>query len=138
LYASTNAAGAIAETFGRFPEWTADRFVHQNGSPFALQAYRVDDARVTSLDDARTLVRENLRPSRVVTRDRKVTQAWSLRIFERHDADGIAWWSYYNPDWLSLGLWNIRDLKLLGDPETLTVVDARVREASRVLRRIIR
>lgn len=138
LYASTHDVGAIAEALGRFPEWTSDRLVHSNGSRLALQAYRIDDARITNLDDAHTLVRENLRPSRVVTRDRKVTQAWSLRIFERNDADGVAWWSYYNPDWLSVGVWNVGNLASVGATDNLTIFDPRVRDAAKSLRRIIR
>jgi hypothetical protein len=28
-----------------------------------------------------------------------------LRIFDEHRWVGVRWWSYYYPDWGSLGLW---------------------------------
>ena len=51
-----------------------------------------------------------LRPSRVVTRDRPTTQGWALDIFNSCEFVGVSSWSYYNPDWASVGLWDMSAL----------------------------
>lgn len=56
-------------------------------------------------------------PSRVVTRDRTLTQAWARKLFDTGEFAGVRWWSYYNSDWSSVGLW---------DTSALTVTDVAV------------
>lgn len=56
------------------------------------------------LDDAHRLADLDLRPSRVVTRDRATTQGWARALFDTGAFAGVRWWSYYNPDWGSVGL----------------------------------
>ncbi|MBN8892264.1 MAG: DUF2783 domain-containing protein [Rhodospirillales bacterium] len=72
------------------------------------------------LDDADRLASLGLRPPRVVTRDREVTQAWARELFEGGQYAGVRWWSYYNPDWGSVGLWDSAALHVT-DVVTLTV-----------------
>jgi hypothetical protein len=57
------------------------------------------------LDDAEAHAARSLRPSRVVTRNRTTTQAWASDAFAEGMWSGVAWWSYYDPDWSSCGLW---------------------------------
>lgn len=81
------------------------------GSVRALVTYHLaEDTALCDLDDAARLVELGLRPSRVVTRDRQVTQAWALDLFDRGECAGVRWWSYYDPDWGSVGLWDVSSL----------------------------
>jgi hypothetical protein len=109
LYVGDNPACAVAEAFGWAPRWTAGLLRGPPalpGSMRALVTYELpDDTAICDLDDADRLVELALRPSRVVTRDRAVTQAWALDLFARGEFVGARWWSYYDPEWGSLGLW---------------------------------
>ena len=73
LYLSDAAPGAIAEAFGRFPEWTPAILEGSPGLPGSVRAiarYRLPaDACVCNLDDPSQLLKLGLRPSDVVTRD---------------------------------------------------------------------
>jgi hypothetical protein len=141
LYLSDAAAGAIAEAFGRFPEWTPAIL---GGSPDLPGSVRViaryqlaDDATICNLDNPDQLRELGLRPSEVVSRDYVRTRAWARRIFEQGTWVGIRWWSYYEPQWASIGLWNIRWL-IVEEVRVLRLDDAALIEASRtILRRII-
>ncbi len=86
-----------------------------SGSRWALATYSIADGNsnsICNLDDAKRLTRMQLRPSRVVTRDRAVTQRWALDLYESKEFIGVSWWSYYNPDWASVGLWNTSSLAI--------------------------
>ena len=141
LYLSDAAPGAIAEAFGRFPEWTRAILAGAPalpGSARALGTYEIGgDLPICDLDDAGRLVSLRLRPSEVVTRDYSRTRAWARAVYEQHAWAGIRWWSFYDPRWGSIGLWDIASLRLravrlllLNDPDLLT--------ASRtILRRVV-
>jgi hypothetical protein len=142
LYASSHPEGAVAEALGRFPEWTAD-VLWGTAGPRALAAYDLEDResgapRYYDLDDAANLLSQGLRPSRVVTRDRQTTQAWALRIFEQGSDDGVAWWSYYVPEWRSVGLWEIERLRPAAPPEPLSLTHPSLRLAATAIARIVR
>lgn len=119
LYLSDSAPGAIAEAFGRFPEWTPSMLGGIPGLPGSIRAlarYYLNDSRrhgqICNLDDARRLLALHLRPSEVVSRDYIRTRAWALRIHNQGVWAGIRWWSYYEPAWSSFGLWDLRTLTL--------------------------
>ncbi len=141
LYLSDAAAGAIAEAFGRFPEWTPAIL---RGSPSlpgsvrALAEFRLpDDAPVCDLDDPEQLSALHLLPTDVVSRDYLRTRAWARRIYEQGAFVGVRWWSYYDPRWASLGLWDISRLTLL-QVRTLHLEDPKILEASRtIIRRVV-
>lgn len=141
LYLSNAAAGAIGEAFGRFPEWTA---VILGGSPSlpgsvrAIARYRLpDDAQICNLDDPEQLLKLGLRPSEVVSRDYVSTQAWARRIYGQGAWIGVRWWSYYEPQWASIGLWDIRRM-VPEEVRALRLDDAGMIEASRtIVRRIV-
>lgn len=112
LQALRATKGSMAEAFGRFDTWdailieTASATPLLPGSRFAIASFDIpDDAAIRNLDDARTLLDEGLRPSQVVTRSREVTQQWALRIHATHRYVGVKWWSYYDPTWSSIALW---------------------------------
>jgi hypothetical protein len=141
LYLSDAAPGAIAEAFGRFPEWTPAILAGAPalpGSARALGTYETHgDLSICDLDDARRLVSLRLRPSEVVTRDYSRTRTWARTVYEQRAWSGIRWWSFYDPQWGSIGLWNIADLRLR-DVRVLRLDDPDLLTASRtILRRVI-
>ena len=141
LYLGKSPAGAIAEAFGRFPEWTPAIL---RGSPSlagsmrALARYELDPREsLCDLDDPRQLLRLRLRPSHVVSRDCIRTRSWARRIFETRTCAGISWWSYYDPRWTSVGLWKTDRLSL-AEVRQLSLDDPAVLDAARIIvRRII-
>jgi len=53
------------------------------------------------------LRRERLRPSRIATRDRRVTQPQVLALYDRHRrAAGVRWWSTYEGAWINVTLFD--------------------------------
>jgi hypothetical protein len=109
LYLGDSPAGAIAEAFGRFPEWTPailEGSPNLPGSMPALARYHLpDNEPLCDLDDPSRLLALNLRPSDVVSRDYTRTRAWARQIFQLGAFAGARWWSYYDPRWASVGLW---------------------------------
>ena len=141
LYASDSQVGAVAETFGRRAEWSKDMLsgIHSvRGSRRALVEFDVeDDADVCNLDSAAKLVELALRPSDVVTRNRRITQAWAHAIFSMKRYIGARWWSYYNPRFSSYGIWNIERLRVQS-VELLKLDSSSVQDAATALCRIIK
>ncbi len=140
FYLSDAAAGAIAEAFGRFPEWNVHVLAGSPslpGSARAIARFRMDDdAKVCDLDDPARLMALRLRPSHIVSRDYARTRAWAQRIFDLKKWSGIRWWSYYDPRWASFGLWDIRKLEL-EDVRVLRLNDPAFQEAGRTILRQI-
>jgi len=140
LYASDAAAGALAEAFGRFSEWTPtilEGSPSLPGSVRAMARYHLPhDSPVCDLDDPRQLLALGLRPSDVVSRDYARSRAWALRIHRQGTWVGVRWWSYYDPEWASLGLWNPERLRLK-EVTPLKLDDPALAEAARtIVRRI--
>jgi hypothetical protein len=140
LYFSDAASGAIAEAFGRFPEWTPAIL---GGSPSLPKSVRAiahyglpDDTPLYDLDDPAELRKLGLRPSEVVSRDYAITRAWARRIYEQGAWAGVRWWSYYDPRWNSIGLWNSSRLRLEA-VHPLHLEDPALIEAGRVIARRI-
>ena len=137
LYLSDSQAGAIAEAFGRFDTWTRERFVH-NGKPYALAGYEIADAgAICNLDNAGRLLALHLRPSEVVARNRRVTQAWAARIYEMNQWIGISWWSRYDSRWQSMGIWDRASITVAAPPEELSLTHPALVEAATLLPRRI-
>lgn len=106
LYVALSAAGAVAERFGLFAQWGDWLLEHPRGFTAQLVTFDLSDDRpLLDLDDAGELAARAMRPSRVVTRDRTTTQAWAARAHGEDRWAGVSWWSYYDPDWTSCGLW---------------------------------
>lgn len=106
LYVSGAAAGAVAERFGVFAEWGDWLLEHPRGFEVQLVTFDLSaDRAVLDLDNATALAERSLRPSRVVTRNRQVTQTWAAEVHAEEQWAGISWWSYYDPDWVAGGLW---------------------------------
>lgn len=148
FYAAGAPESAIAEAFGVYDPWDAALFesvpasIVVPNSFWALGIYDIDVTRldvgaVRNLDDASYLSRIGLRPSQVVTRSRDVTQAWAEKIYTSEDVSGVAWWSYYCPEWLVYGIWKPESLRIIGSPRRLTLSDCDVITAARSIVRSI-
>lgn len=124
LYLGDHPLCAVAEAFGWAPRWNGGLLRGTPalpGSDRALVSYHLDDkTALCDLDDAGRLVDLGLRPSRVVTRNRNTTQAWARKLFDTGEFAGVRWWSYYDPDWGSVALW---------DTAALTIADVSVLSA---------
>jgi hypothetical protein len=141
LYLSDAAAGALAEAFGRFPEWTPAMLEGSPGLPGsrrALARYWLEDkSLLCDLDEPLQLHLLGLRPSHVVSRDYARTRVWARQIHERGDWAGIRWWSYYDPRWASIGLWDTGGISV-EEIRTVSLDDDALIEASRaIVRRIV-
>lgn len=141
LYLSHSPTGAIAEAFGRFPEWNVGLLEGSPSLPGSFRAigrYQLSDrVAVCDLDDPAQLIRLNLRPSEIVVRDYNRTRAWARRIYQQRKWGGAQWWSYYDSRWTSVGLWDISKLSL-ADVEILSLDHPALLEASRtIVRRIV-
>jgi hypothetical protein len=140
LYVSDAAAGALAEAFGRFPEWTPTILQGSPSLPGSVRAmaryHLPDDSRVCDLDDPQQLLALGLRPSDVVSRDYARSRSWARRIHRQGTWVGVRWWSYYDPEWASLALWNLERLRLK-EVTPLKLDDPALAEAARtIIRRI--
>lgn len=139
LYVSREAAGCVAEVFGDFAVWTAALLDPPPSLPNAARAvvtYQID-ATVCDLDDPARLTEYGLRPSRVVSHDRRVTQRWARDIHDTGAFDGVSWWSRRDARWTSAGLWafgdaTVEDVRVLVDVDEPPVVEA----AEALLRRV--
>ncbi len=113
LYAADSAVGAIQERYARYPAWSEAMLASPTlpGARSSLAEFEAD-MDVLDLDDPRALSRRSLRPSRVVTRDRSVTQGWALDVFEEARWAGVRWWSSLDADRASFGLWSVDGLRV--------------------------
>jgi hypothetical protein len=141
FYASDAAAGALAEAFGRFPDWTPailEGSPALPGSRRAIAQYRVETGTpICNLDDPAQLLELGLRPSNVVSRDYTRTREWAKEVHRRGRWAGIRWWSYYDSRWSSFGFWNTAPLSLV-EVRPLTLDDAALLEAARTIcRRVL-
>jgi hypothetical protein len=110
------------------------------GSALALATLEITGLEaICDLDDPKELVSRGLRPSRVITRDYRVSQAWALDVFResgRRERIGVSWWSYYESQWTSVAIWKRQRLRLR-NIEPLNIGHAAVLAAAKVLRRRI-
>jgi hypothetical protein len=140
FYAGSAEAGAVAEAFGRFPEWTAAILKGSPSLPGSFRAiarYRMADALgICDLDDPVQLVALQLRPSTVVSRDYSRTRDWARRIYLGGGWGGVRWWSYYDSRWFSFGIWDASQVSLQ-DVRELRLDDAALLDAARVISRRI-
>ena len=141
LYVGDSPEGAVAEAFGRYLTWTPDILAPPPGTPYgtrkALVRYTGDPA-ILDLDDPQVLLDWSLRPSSVVSRDRDSTQQWARAIYDTGTVEGLSWWSFYEPRWASIGLWDVKGLQVAGEPEPLTMEHDAIQEAAAIIRKVIR
>lgn len=137
-YLSTDPIGAVAETFGAFAVWTPALLTSPPRLPGAFRAiaaYDID-VMVCDLDDPKSLMELGIRPSQVVSSDRRVTQGWARQVYDTGQYDGVSWWSRHDARWTCTGLWRhdpvVRDVTVL-----FRLTDAPIAEAASALDRPI-
>jgi hypothetical protein len=124
LYLTDRETSAVVEQLARFRgQRLIEPMLVRRRLPLALAAIELaDDAELVDLDDPVVLRRRRLRPSRVATRDRSITQPQALAVFRETEAAGIRWWSIFESLWANhtlfdragsrLRLENVRALSL--------------------------
>src|ERR1700676_1302789 len=135
LYFCDEPEGAIAETFGRVRTWD-QRMLARSGRPMVLGTYRLREAaQVCDLDDPGELQRKALRPSQVVTTERKRSQTWASAVYDQGKFAGIRWWSPYDSRWFVVGIWQRELLEIVEPAEPLAIDDPRIERTAQMLSR---
>jgi len=134
LYLSTSPLSTIVEQLARFRgQRLLPSLLRRRGLPLAVADLEINEgAELVDLDDPVVLRREKLRPSRVATRDRSVTQAQAARLHDGHSrAAGLRWWSTYEASWINATLFDRAASQLqMRSVRALTLEDPIVVEAA--------
>jgi len=137
LYVSLEAISTVAEQLARLTgTFVAEADLVRGGQRLSLATIRLpDEAELVDLDDPIVLAREELRPSRVATGDRTLTQTQAAALFQEHrEAVGLRWWSIFESLWANVTLFDRAEALLtLDDVHPLDVGDEVVHEAARFL-----
>ena len=113
LYLTEVEVSAVVEQLAPFrSQRLIPELLVRRGLPLAVAAIEFsddaalelrDDAPLIDLDDPAVLAEHELRPSRVATRRRDVTQPQALALHRaRPDAGGLRWWSTYEALWANV------------------------------------
>ena len=134
LYLSEQPLSCVVEQLARFRgQRLIPELLLRRGLPLALAELELPDgAELVDLDEPAVLRRERLRPSRVATRHRDVTQPQARALHDRHpSAAGLRWWSTYEALWANVTLFE-RARRRLGvrAVRALAVTDPDVVEAA--------
>ena len=137
LYLSEQPLSCVVEQLARFRgQRLTPALLLRRGLPLALAELELpDDTQLVDLVEPTVLRRERLRPSRIATRDRAVTQPQALALHEKHaEAAGLRWWSTFESQWLNVTLFDRAASALrLGSVRTLEVADDQIAAAADVL-----
>jgi RES domain len=142
LYVGERPVSPIAEALAPFRGAGAltEGMLMRTGVPLALVQLSLADDRlaggeILDLDDPRVLLDVELRPSRVATGERAVTQADAARLFSGRPAlAGLRWWSAIEASLANLTVFDRAQSTLdVVDVNRLTLTDAAVREAAELL-----
>jgi hypothetical protein len=134
LYLADRAVSCLVEQLARFRgQRLSPPLLRRRGLPLAVARIDLaDDAMLVDLDDPAVLRRERLRPSRVATRTRVVTQPQARTLHERHPvAAGLRWWSTYVALWTNVTVFDRATPRLrLISVEALSLAHPTVVEAA--------
>jgi hypothetical protein len=137
LYLSEQPLSCIVEQLARFRgQRLLPALLVRRGLPLALAELELPGKnKLVDLDDPAVLRREHLRPSRVATRAREVTQPQARALYERHsDASGIRWWSTFEAQWLNVTMFDRTASALrLVSARALDIADDEIVAAAEVL-----
>lgn len=109
LYLADRAVSCVVEQLARFRgQRLVPALLRRRGLPLAVAELELSgDASLVDLDDPIVLKREKLRPSRVATRERGLTQPQVLALHASHPrAAGLRWWSTYESLWSHVTLFD--------------------------------
>jgi hypothetical protein len=133
LYLTDREASGVVEQLARFRgQRLIEPLLRRRGLVLAIAALELrDDANIVDLDDPGELRRRRLRPSRVATRDRIITQPQALAVYRDTEAAGLRWWSIHESLWANYTLFDRSVLGLaVQDVRTLELDDPAVSEAA--------
>jgi hypothetical protein len=137
LYLAGHEVSAVVEQLARFRGRNlVAEMLMRRGLPLAVAALELPDrAQVIDLDDPAVLSSHELRPSRVATRLRDVTQPQALGLYRRHRfAAGLRWCSVFEALWANFTIFDRAERRLtLQDIRSLEVDDPAVAEAADIL-----
>jgi hypothetical protein len=138
LYVGESPISPIAEALAPFrgSGTLSDAMLVRSGVRLALAELSLsDDSHVLDLDDPAVLLGADLRPSRVATRQRAVTQADAATLFARQAATvALRWWSTLESSLVNLTLFDRAQPRLeVRGVSPLTPSHAAVREAAELL-----
>jgi hypothetical protein len=135
LYLADRPVSCVVEQLAAFRgRPLVPSILRRRNLPLALAEIELRaDGDVIDLDDPVLLRRERLRPSRVATRHRSVTQPQALELYRRYPAAaGLRWWSIWEALWANVTLFdraasalhlrNVRQL-LVDDPAVLEAAE---------------
>jgi hypothetical protein len=132
LYLADREVSGVVEQLARFRgQRLIEAMLVRRGLPLAIAALELpDDAEVVDLDDPVVLRRRRLRPSRVATRNRSVTQPQALAVFRETKAAGLRWWSIHESLWANYTIFDrVRPRLAVQDVRVLALDDSAVVEA---------
>lgn len=134
LYLSDRPLSCVAEQFAAFRgQRLIPSMLVRRGLPLALARFELaEQAVLLDFDDPDVLKRATLRPSRVATRDRAITQPQALAAFrQRPRVSGLSWWSTWEAQWRNVTLFDraVRHLRV-EQVEVLTPTHPAVQEAA--------
>jgi hypothetical protein len=137
LYLSEQPLSCVVEQLARFRgQRLTEALLRRRGLPLALAELELpDDAPLVDLDEPAVLRREWLRPSRVATRERALTQPQALALHDEHsEAAGLRWWSTFESQWLNVTLFDrAASVLRLVSVKALTAADEEIAAAAGVL-----
>ena len=137
LYLSEAPLSCVVEQLARFRgQRLVPALLKRRGLPLALAELELrDGAELVDLDEPAVLRRERLRPSRVATRERDVTQPQARALYEGHRrAAGLRWWSTFESLWANVTLFDRAASALkLASAKKLDLADEEILSAAGVL-----
>jgi hypothetical protein len=132
LYLTDRESSGVVEQLARFRgQRLIEAMLLRRGLPLALAAMELpDDAELVDLDDPVVLRRRSLRPSRVATRERSLTQPQALAAYRETEAAGLRWWSIIESLWANYTIFDRAASRLaVQDVRELSLEDSAVVEA---------
>jgi hypothetical protein len=138
VYCSMDPVACIAEALQPFRNQSVEErdLRRRPRSNLALVQLQFDDRLpICDLDEPKELSRRRLRPSRVATLDRRLTQEVAAGLF-RDGFAGFLWWSVLESLWINATLFAERaetTLVVTADPRVLHLTDEEVAAAARRL-----
>ena len=136
LYLTDREVSGVVEQLARFrSQRLIEPMLVRRGLRLALAALELpDNSELVDLDDPVELRRRRLRPSRVATRDRAITQPQALAAYRDSTAAGIRWWSIHESLWANYTLFDRSVSELLvAEVRPLELGDPAVAEAAEFL-----
>ena len=135
LYLAEQAVSAVVEQLARFRgSVLVPQVLVRRGLPLALATIELAGRpRIVDLDEPAVLAAHALRPSRVATRRRDLTQPQALGLYRR-GAAAIRWWSTFESLWTNVTVFDRGvDRLRVGEVRRLRIDDPTVREAADLL-----